>query len=126
MLTIYWLTSKSPNNLPPTSSYPCCRKTYVQEMQANFNMDKVNEDHLLSPVISTVLNYLPFGLGESGADCISRALASYIREKLVGGYTSLGSTSKLFMCNMAETVPQGWDVAELRARGGCGERQLRV
>lgn len=56
-------------------------------MQANFNMDKVNEDHLVSPVISTVLNYLPFGLGESGADCISRALASYIREKLVGGYT---------------------------------------
>lgn len=47
-------------------------------------MDKVNEDHLLSLVISTLLNYVYFWLGELGADSVSRPLASYIRERCVG------------------------------------------
>lgn len=46
-------------------------------------MDKVNEDHFLSLVISTVLTYLHFWLGELGADSVSRALASYSHERCV-------------------------------------------
>lgn len=47
-------------------------------------MDKVNEHYLLSLVIFTLLNYVHFWLGKLGADSVSRALASYIRERCVG------------------------------------------
>lgn len=41
----------------------------------------MSEDCFLSPLISTILNYLRFGLGESGADNISISLVSYVRER---------------------------------------------
>lgn len=63
-----------------------------------------------SPVISPVLNYLPCRLGELGADCSSKALASDIWEKHVEGDSS--PPNKQYMCNTVETAPQGWDAAE--------------
>lgn len=91
-------------------------------MQANYGMNKMNEDHLLFPIISPVLNYLPCWLGELGADCISKALASDIWEKHVEGDTS--SPDKQCVCNVVETAPQGWDAAEFEGGGDCGNRQL--
>lgn len=85
-------------------------------------MNKMNEDHLLFPVISPVLNYLPCRLGELGADCISKSLASDIWEKHVEGDTS--SPNKQYVCNTVETAPQGWDAAEFEGGGDCGDRQL--
>lgn len=48
----------------------------------------MNEGHLHSPVIGTVLNSLHFGLGELGAD-ISRVLALCIMRGILGGLYNL-------------------------------------
>ena len=84
--------------------------------EAHFYTGKTNGDHLLSPVISAVLNPLPFGLEESGASCVSHAS----KRSNVGELYSLGSVSKQLMGSMAHSPSR----PNMRVRGGCEERQL--